>query len=92
MLGLDEILGSASGALMLIVQLSLPTLLITAAIGFLVTIFQTVTRINESTIQQDLKVFLAMAVIFVTMPAMYAILRDYMLQVFDHINALGTRP
>lgn len=92
MLGLEEILGSASEALMLIVQLTLPTLLITAAVGFLVTIFQTVTRINESTIQQDLKVFLAMAVIFVTMPAMYIVLRDYMLHIFDHINALGSAP
>jgi flagellar biosynthesis protein FliQ len=92
MMGLEEILGSASEALILIVQIALPTLLISAALGFLVTIFQTVTRINESTIQQDLKIFVTLAVVFATGPAMLAILSDYMMRIFDRINAMAPPP
>jgi len=92
MLGLQEILGSASEALMVIVKIALPALATTAAVGFAITIFQSVTRINEASLQLATKAIVMMAIIFVSAPAIYMILHDYMMEIFDRINALAPPP
>jgi len=90
MMGEDEAIAVSREALNLIVDMSLPTLLITAALGLLVTIFQAVTRINDSTLQQELKIFLTAAILFITAPALYQSLRVYFDLVMERINTLGT--
>lgn len=89
MMGIDEALMSAREALNLIVQITLPVLLLTGAIGLLVTVFQSVTQINESTIQQNLKIFVTLIALFVTAPAMLLALENYMAVMIDRINALA---
>lgn len=89
MMGADEAIVISREALNLIVDMTMPTLLITAALGLVVTIFQSVTRINDSTLQQELKIFLTAAILFVTAPALYEALRLYFNTVMDRINTLG---
>jgi len=90
MMGEVEAIAAAREALNLIAEISMPTLLITAALGLAVTVFQAVTRINDSTLQQELKIFLTVAILFVTAPALYQSLRIYFDLVMDRINALAT--
>jgi len=90
MMGADEAIAASREALILIAEMSMPTLLITAALGLVVTIFQAVTRINDSTLQQELKIFLTAAILFVTAPALYQSLRIYFDVVMDRINTLAT--
>lgn len=92
MMGIEEAIGVTHEALMLIMKLSMPTLLITTAIGLVLTIFQSVTHINESTLQQDLKIFVTLAILFITAPLLFMSLRDYTLVIFDRINAMAPPP
>lgn len=92
MMGIDEAIGVTHEALLVILHLALPSLLITTAVGMALTIFQSVTNINESTLQQDLKVFVTLAILFVTAPSLYGALRDYTLVIFDRINAMAPPP
>lgn len=92
MMGIDEAIGVTHEALMVIMQLTMPILLVTTAIGMVLTIFQSVTHINETTLQQDLKIFVTLAMLFIGAPLLYDALRDYTLVVFDRINAMAPPP
>lgn len=92
MMGIDEAIGVTHEALMVIMQLTMPILLVTTAIGMVLTIFQSVTHINETTLQQDLKIFITLAMLFIGAPLLYDALRDYTLVVFDRINAMAPPP
>lgn len=92
MMGIDEAIGVTHEALMVIMQLTMPILLVTTAIGMVLTIFQSVTHINETTLQQDLKIFVTLVMLFVGAPLLYDALRDYTLVVFDRINAMAPPP
>ena len=92
MMGIDEAIGVTHEALMVIMQLTMPILLVTTAIGMVLTIFQSVTHINETTLQQDLKIFVTIAMLFIGAPLLYDALRDYTLVVFDRINAMAPPP
>lgn len=92
MMGIDEALGSAREAIELILRMTLPALLVSAAIGLAVTVFQAVTHINESSLQQNLKIFFTILILFATAPVLFVALRDYTMVVFERINELGTPP
>lgn len=92
MMGIDEAIGVTHEALMVIMQLTMPILLVTTAIGMVLTIFQSVTHINETTLQQDLKIFVTLAMLFIGAPLLYDALRDYTLVAFDRINAMAPPP
>lgn len=89
-MGEDEAIAAAREALNLIVSMTMPSLLLTAALGLIVTVFQAVTKINDSTLQQELKIYLTVAILFVTAPALYQSLRFYFDTVIDRINTLAT--
>ncbi|AWK86177.1 flagellar biosynthetic protein FliQ [Azospirillum thermophilum] len=87
-MGIQEAIGVSYEALIVIIKITFPTLAITAAVGLVMTIFQSVTNINESTLQQDLKIFGTLLILFITAPAIYIALRDYTLVIFERIAML----
>ena len=88
-MGIEEAIAVSYEALIVIIKITLPALAITTTLGLILTIFQQVTQINESTLQQDLKIFATLAVLFVTGPAIYIALRDYTLVIFERIGSLN---
>ncbi|WP_448202815.1 flagellar biosynthetic protein FliQ [Azospirillum sp. sgz302134] len=87
-MGIEEAIGVSYEALIVIIKITTPALVITTVLGLLLTIFQQVTNINESTLQQDLKIFGTLAILFVTGPAIFIALREYTLLIFERITAL----
>jgi flagellar biosynthetic protein FliQ len=51
-------------------------------------LFQSVTHINEASLQQDTKFFATLLILFVTGPAIYLALRDYTGVIFERIAML----
>lgn len=88
-MGIEEAIGVTYEALIVIIKITLPVLAITTALAASLTIFQSVTNINESSIQQDLKFFATLAILFVTAPAIFLALRDYTLLIFERIAMLN---
>lgn len=87
-MGIEEAIGVSYEALIVIIKITTPALVIVTVLGLLLTIFQQVTGINESTLQQDLKIFATLVILFVTGPAIYIALRDYTLVIFERIAAI----
>ncbi len=87
-MGIEDAIAATTQALMVIIKITFPTLLITTAIGLVVTLFQSVTQINDQTIQQNLKMGATFAILFATIPAMIIALKDFTLVMFDRIGAL----
>lgn len=90
MFGVQEAINITHEALLICIKLALPTLLVTTVIGLLMTIFQSVTQINESTLQQDFKIFAVLILLFIELPVLYYALKEYTLVSFDRINMLET--
>jgi flagellar biosynthetic protein FliQ len=88
-MGIEEAIGVSYEALIVIIKITFPALLITAGLGTLLTLFQSVTHINELALQQVLKIFTTLAVLFVTAPAIVLGLRDYTDLIFERIAALN---
>ncbi len=84
-MGIEEAIGATYEALIVIIKITTPVLVVTTVLGMLMTIFQQATNINESTLQQDLKIFATLALLFITGPAIYIALRDYTFVIFDRI-------
>lgn len=87
-MGMEDAITATIEALMVIIKMTFPALMITTAIGLVVTLFQSVTQINDQTIQQNLKMAATFAILFVTIPAMIIALRDFTMLMFDRITAL----
>jgi flagellar biosynthesis protein FliQ len=87
-MGIDEAIAVTYEALIVIIKITFPILATTAALAAGLTIFQSVTNINESSVQQDLKIFSTLAILFVTGPAIFIALRDYTLIIFERIAML----
>lgn len=92
MFGVQEAISVSYEALLICIKLTLPTLIVTTAIGLVMTIFQAVTQINESTLQQDFKIFAVLAMLFIEAPILYYALKEYTLLAFDRINSLAPPP
>ena len=88
-MGIEEVIAVSYEALIVIIKITTPALVITTVLGLILTIFQQVTQINEQTLQQDLKIFATLAILFVTGPAIYIALRDYTLVIFERIASLN---
>jgi len=87
-MGIEDAIGVSYEALVVVIKIAFPTLVVTTAIGLAVTLFQSVTQINDSTLQQNLKMAATYAVLFVTVPAIIMALRDFALVIFDRIAHL----
>lgn len=87
-MGTDDAIAATIEALMVIIKITFPSLLITTGIGLIVTLFQSVTQINDQTIQQNLKMAATFAILFATAPAIIIALMDFTAVVFDRIGGL----
>lgn len=87
-MGIEDAISVTYDALMIIIKISLPTLLITTAIGLVVTLFQSVTHIQDATIQQNLKMAATITILFITAPVIFMALRDFTLLIFDRLMHL----
>lgn len=70
-------------AALLIVQLAGPILLISMAVGVLISILQAATQINEQTLTFVPKLILIGVILLLTGAAMLELLQDFSRQIFD---------
>ncbi len=87
-MGIEEAIAVTYEALIVIIKITFPALALTTALASGLTVFQSVTSINESSLQQDLKIFATLAILFVTGPAIYFALNEYTTLIFERIAML----
>ena len=86
----QAVLTFAQEALLLLLTVSLPVLLTGMVVGLVVSIFQAVTQINESTLSFVPKMVAAVVVFAVAGPWMISTIVDFIRRTFENIpTALG---
>ena len=86
----QAVLTFAQEALLLLLTVSLPVLLTVMVVGLVVSIFQAVTQINESTLSFVPKMVAAVVVFAVAGPWMISTIVDFIRRTFENIPpALG---
>ena len=65
---MEQLSSLVSQALWLIVLLSLPSVLVSAGVGLLVSLFQAVTSLQDSSVSQGVKLFCVGLTVMVTAP------------------------
>ena len=86
----QAVLTFAQEALLLLLTISLPVLLTVMVVGLVVSIFQAVTQINESTLSFVPKMVAAVVVFAVAWPWMISTIVDFIRRTFENIpTALG---
>lgn len=76
-------------AMMVMLKLGGPPLLVSLAVGLLVSLLQAITQINEATLAFVPKILTLAAVLVLLGPAMLSTLSDFIHLVFDRIVAVG---
>jgi flagellar biosynthetic protein FliQ len=79
------VLDLAQRALWLLLQLSLPTLIISLVVGLLISVFQAVTQINEMTLTFVPKMLTVFVALVFFGPWMLGITMDFMQQLMLHL-------
>ena len=86
----QAVLTFAQEALLLLLTVALPVLLTVMVVGLVVSIFQAVTQINESTLSFVPKMVAAVVVFAVAGPWMISTIVDFIRRTFENIpTALG---
>ena len=86
----QAVLTFAQEALLLLLTISLPVLLTVMVVGLVVSIFQAITQINESTLSFVPKMVAAVVVFAVAGPWMISTIVDFIRRTFENIpTALG---
>ena len=83
----QAVLTFAQEALLLLLTVSLPVLLTVMVVGLVVSIFQAVTQINESTLSFVPKMLAAVVVFAVAGPWMISTIVDFIRRTFENIPA-----
>lgn len=83
-----EILHLTSQALMLTLYLSLPTIVVAALVGVLVSLFQALTQIQEQTLGFVLKLVAVVIAILATAGWQGSVMLEYTLTIFDGFPVL----
>ena len=81
----QAVLTFAQEALLLLLTISLPVLLTVMVVGLVVSIFQAVTQINESTLSFVPKMVAAVVVFAVAGPWMISTIVDFIRRTFENI-------
>lgn len=79
----SEAIGILQSAAMVAVQLAAPILLISMAVGILISILQAATQINEQTLTFVPKLILIAVILLVTGGTMLEILQGFSYELFD---------
>lgn len=72
----------------LILELSAPVLIVSVVVGLLISVFQTITQIQESTLTFVPKIIAGMVTIIILMPWMLSIFISSVHELFDNIPNL----
>ncbi|MCS4511757.1 flagellar biosynthesis protein FliQ [Xylophilus ampelinus] len=83
------VLSTGQEALLLMITVSMPMLATVMVVGLVVSIFQAITQINESTLSFVPKLIAAMVVFAVAGPWMLATLVDYLRRTIESIPTLA---
>lgn len=79
----SEVIGLMYAAALVVIQLAGPILLISMAVGVLISILQAATQINEQTLTFVPKLVLIGAILLITGSAMLEILQGFSYRIFD---------
>jgi len=74
--------------ILLALELSLPVLLSGMVVGFLISLLQAVTQIQEQTISFVPRLLAAAAALFFTLPWIFSVLSDYTRESFQGMRAI----
>ena len=81
----NEILEIGREAIIVMFKISLPLMLITLVVGLAVSIFQTVTQIQEQTLTFIPKLIVIFIALYILFPFIGSLLNDFTLQIADHM-------
>jgi flagellar biosynthesis protein FliQ len=84
----DVVITMMQNVFMLILELSTPILLVSVVIGLIVSIFQTITQIQESTLTFVPKIIAGVVTLIILMPWMINIFISQVNELFDSIPGL----
>ncbi len=79
----SEVIGLMYDSALVVIQLAGPILLISMAVGVLISILQAATQINEQTLTFVPKLVLIGAILLITGSAMLEILQGFTYRIFD---------
>lgn len=82
----EEVAEIAGRALMVIIKVSMPVLLVSLCIGLLVSIFQTVTSIQEQTLTFVPKIIGIFVALIILGPWMMTTMVEFMTQLWDNFS------
>ena len=82
----DEVISLMQNVFVLILQLSAPVLLISVIIGLTVSIFQTITQIQEATLTYVPKIIGGVVTLIILMPWMLNVFISNVHEMFDRIQ------
>jgi type III secretion protein S len=86
-MGYDNVIQMASQALMMCVVLSLPAVLVSAIVGLLVSFFQAITSLQDSSISQGIKLLAVTIAVIVAAPWAGATLLRFSEAILDSMFA-----
>lgn len=84
----DIIISMVQNIFVLILELAAPVLIVSVVIGLMVSVFQTITQIQESTLTFVPKIIAAMVTLIILMPWMLNIFISHVHELFDSIPNL----
>ncbi len=84
-----EILEIGREAIIVLFKISLPLMLITLIVGLIVSIFQTVTQIQEQTLTFIPKLIVIFVALYLLFPFIGSLLTDFTAEMADHIVHSG---
>ena len=85
----EDLLLFARESIFLLLEISLPILLVSLAVGLLVALFQALTQIQEVTLTFVPKIIAVFLSLLVLMPFMIRRISDFMQTIADRIIAIG---
>lgn len=88
-MGEEEIIDVTRQALLLIIEISLPVMLVGLIVGVAVALFQALTQIQEMTLTFVPKIIATFLTVFLLFPNMAALLTSFTQSLADRIIGLG---
>jgi flagellar biosynthetic protein FliQ len=89
-MGEQELIELTREAIWLTIQIALPVMIVALVVGVVIGLLQALTQIQEMTLTFVPKILAILATVFLLMPGMFLLLRNYMLQITDLIVGGGT--
>ncbi len=86
----QELIDLTRESIWLTIQISWPVMLVALVVGVAIGLLQALTQIQEMTLTFVPKILAILAITFFFMPAMFVLLRNFMLRIAELIISSGT--